>query len=235
MCDRYSFGLSREKTARRFQVKLTQAPEANYNISPGSIVPVILSHPGRQLALYRWGLEGPLSVKKKNTPLIHAVSTATLTKQPYLHQLLKMQRCLIPADGFYLWQRISRKSQVPYRVVLKWNMPFAFAGIYDGIPAGNDNLISSPAFGLFTTDANDLTRKIQTLMPVILPLEAEEEWLNPELSVEQAIGMLKPYPPDKMNCFPVSTQINNPSFNSPALLQPVQATDQFGNYILFER
>ncbi|QHT66615.1 SOS response-associated peptidase [Rhodocytophaga rosea] len=233
MCDRYSFALTKQKITRRFQVKVTQAPDINYNISPGNTVPVILSQPERHLDFFRWGLENQLAVNKKKAKLIHAIDTKMLVKQNRLQQITQNQRCLIPADGFYIWYKISRRSQVPYRVVLKWNMPFAFAGIWE-LYADTESQPSLRACSLFTTEANELLKKLQSTMPVILPLELENEWLNPEVSLHEAMQMLQTFPADKMNCFPVSAQINNPAFNSPELLQAVQATDQFGNYILFQ-
>lgn len=233
MCDRYSFALTKQKIARRFQVKVTQVPELNYNISPGDTVPVILAQPERHLVFCRWGLENPPAVNKKKTKLIHAIDTKMLLKQSRFQELIQHQRCLIPADGFYIWYKISRKSQVPYRVVLKWNMPFAFAGIWETY-AAIENQPSFRACGLFTAAANELLKKLQPAMPVILPLDLENDWLNPDVSLNEALQMLQAFPADQMNYFPVSTQVNDKAFNSPALLQAVQATDQFGNYILFQ-
>jgi putative SOS response-associated peptidase YedK len=233
MCDRYSLALTKQKLARRFEVKITQAPEMNYNISPGTSIPVIFSQPERRLGFYRWGIENSYAINKKKAKLIHALPFNTLLKRSHFQKLLQTQRCLIPADGFYIWHNLSRKSQVPYRVVLKWNMPFAFAGVWESYTNENGQL-SQQACSFFTTGANDLIKKLHATMPVILPMDMENEWLNPELPLNEAIQLLKPFQADKMNCFPVSTQLNNPAFNSPLLLQAVQATDQFGNYILFE-
>jgi putative SOS response-associated peptidase YedK len=233
MCNRYSFALTKEKIARRFGVKVTQALEINYNVSPGNIIPAIISQPERRLIVCRWGLENHHSGKNKKASLLHTIDTKMLFKQNHVQQLTQHNRCLIPADGFYLWSKISRKSQVPYRVVLKWKLPFAFAGVWESY-VNAEGQPKLEACSIFTTDANELVRKLQPTMPVVLPLEMETEWLNPDLPLSDAVQILQPFPADKMNYFPVSTQINNPTFNSPALLEAVQATDQFGNYILFE-
>lgn len=128
-------------------------------------------------------------------------------------------------------EKVSRKGKVPYRVALKWNLPFAFAAIWR-----LENQAPSPTYScaMLTTDANETLRPIHATMPIILPMESEKPWLSPDLPVEAILQMLKPYPGELMNFFPVTTKINSPDFNSPLLLEPAQPTDQFGNYMLFD-
>lgn len=233
MCERFSFALSKEKIARRFHVKAAQVPAVNYNISPGQLVPVISNHSPKQLSSFHWGMMPPANNGKKSPQQVNVIGAEAFHKQPYFAELLQTKRCLIPADGFYMWRKISKKGKIPYRVVLKWNLSFAFAGIWDAHTVAESEHISYSCTILSTT-SNQLLSGIEAHMPVILPLEFEQKWLDANMSLEEARSLLLPYPSDKMNYFPVSTQINIVGFNSPLLLQPTQPTDQFGNYVLFD-
>ena len=233
MCDRFSLALPKEKIARRFNVKITQALEANYNISPGTIIAVIADNKPDHLQTATWGMlmnEGSKINKPKQTHTLHT-SVLQHPKQTALMQLLQTQRCLIPADGFYVWKKVSRKGKVPYRVALKWNLPFAFAAIWN-----YENQASGYAYtcAILTTASNDTLRPLYQTMPVILPIESEKLWLNHNTPTEAILQMLRSYPGEQMNFFSVSTKINSPTFNSPLLLEASQPIDQFGNYMMFD-
>jgi putative SOS response-associated peptidase YedK len=71
-------------------------------------------------------------------------------------------------------------------------------------------------------------------MPAILTKDAERIWLNNESNEADLIGLLVPYPPEKMNYYPVSPRINNANTNVPSLIIPTPPADQFGNLTLFD-
>jgi putative SOS response-associated peptidase YedK len=232
MCDRYSFALSKEKIRRRFDVKLIQVPEVSYNISPGQPVAVITDAFADVLSIFSWGLRVPDMNKKSGFRMINAFQTESLPVYPHLKTLLETKRCLLLADGFYCWKKVSKKGVVPYRVVLKWNLPFAMAGIWDthlDTSTGNVRHVCA----VLTTPANALLSHINKHMPAVLPIEHEKMWLNQKISLEEAMQLLQSYPAQGMKLFSVSSLINATNINTPQLIQPAEPVDQFGNYILF--
>lgn len=88
----------------------------------------------------------------------------------------KKKRCLVLADGFYEWRR-TKEGKVPYRIALKTEAPFAFAGIWSTV----HNAVGQPqtTFAIITTESNELVAQIHHRMPVILGEEDEKDWLNP--------------------------------------------------------
>src|SRR5439155_12908991 len=81
---------------------------------------------------------------------------------------------------------------VPYRIALKTEEPFAFAGIWS---TGHDAQgIEQPTFAILTTEANTLVSQIHNRMPVILREQDEKDWLNPRLSLDEAQALLVPLP-----------------------------------------
>jgi putative SOS response-associated peptidase YedK len=117
-------------------------------------------------------------------------------------------------------------------VVLKWNLPFAIAGIWDtqlNITTGEMQQVCA----LLTTPANPILSHINKRMPALLPIEYEKVWLDRKISSAEALQLLKPHSAEGMNVFSVSSRINATDINTPSLIQPAEPVDQFGNYILF--
>ena len=122
------------------------------------------------------------------------------------------------ADGFYEWKRAG-KGKVPYRIALKTEEPFAFAGIWSTVHDAQGGV--QPTFAILTTEANALVAQIHTRMPVILWEQDEADWLNPSLALDEAQALLMPLPAELLMAYEVSSKVNSPTYNSPDLLQPV--------------
>jgi hypothetical protein len=118
-------------------------------------------------------------------------------------------RCIIPADGFYEWQRSGAAKQ-PYCFEVDSGALFAFAGILEKWkdPAGT----TLETCAILTTTPNAATSAIHDRMPVILDPESHDLWLDPGMKdAETAAEMLKPYDANAMSCYPISTRINHVS------------------------
>ncbi|MBC8112145.1 MAG: SOS response-associated peptidase [Verrucomicrobia bacterium] len=225
---RFSYTLNKAKTARRYDLPVGELPEPQYNISPGQTVLTLTEQPVRKLTEMTWGIAENL-LKEPET----LVDVSRLTRKPFLRTLLVEKRCLVLADGFYIWRKISRKSLVPYRVALRWNLPFTFAGIWhERIDEETGEIFRNCA--ILGMPPENFLQGIVPQIPIMLAVEAENQWLSEDLTNEAVYKLLKPYPATALRMFPVSSNINNPHFNAPELLKPNQeTTDQFGNFVLF--
>jgi putative SOS response-associated peptidase YedK len=121
------------------------------------------------------------------------------------------------ADGFDEWKKTGTRK-VPYRIAFKTKEPFAFAGIWSTVH-GKDGR-AHPTFAILTTEANELVAHIHSRMPVILREEDEDDWLKPQLGLDEARAMLSPYPASHMGTYEVSTRVNSPAYNGPDLVKP---------------
>ena len=108
---------------------------------------------------------------------------------------------------------------MPYRVALKTEEPFAFAGIWSAVHDAQG--IVRPTFAILTTEANALVSQIHNRIPVILREQDEADWLNPRLSLDAVQELLVPFPADRLMLYEVSPQVNFAAFNIPEALQPV--------------
>jgi putative SOS response-associated peptidase YedK len=219
MCGRFTLSEDVEVLSKRFHVRLPDVPiRPNYNAAPRQELVTILNSDPDVLTLSTWGFVPTWAVGRSGVkPVINARAETVATK-PFFKHAFKEQRCLVLADGFFEWRK-TQDGKVPYRISLKTEEPFAFAGIWSTIhnAAGEDE----HTFAIITTTPNDLMAAIHDRMPVVLHPDDEEDWLNPELALEEAQALLVPYPTELMTAYPVSPKVNSPAFNTPAAVQPV--------------
>jgi putative SOS response-associated peptidase YedK len=108
---------------------------------------------------------------------------------------------------------------VPYRIALKTEEPFAFAGIWSTVHDAQG--VVHPTFAILTTEANALVSQIHTRMPVILREQDEAAWLDPSLALDAAQALLVPLSAELLMAYEVSPKVNSPAYNTPDVLQPV--------------
>src|SRR6266550_2221233 len=202
MCGRFTLRSSRGikvEGARNLDLPL----EPRYNIAPSQKV-LVAAHLGNGLDLRYlvWGLVPSWS--KDGKGFINARSE-TIEDKPSFSESFQRRRCLIPADGFYEWQRSGKVAQ-PYFFQMRDESPFAFAGIWDEWQ-GDEKAIASCA--IITTTANELVASIHDRMPVILPSESQDKWLDDESELGTLRNLLAPFPASEMTTHAVSYDVNH--------------------------
>jgi putative SOS response-associated peptidase YedK len=144
----------------------------------------------------------------------------TAAEKPSFRAALKQRRCLVPIDGFYEWKATAKsKTKQPHLIRLKSGQPLALAGLWETWSAPDGELVES--FTILTTDANDVLRPIHDRMPVIIAPEDYDRWLDKATAPEDVQALLRPFPAEGMESYPVSTLVNNPRNESPKCLEPV--------------
>ena len=227
MCGRFSQRLSwRELHERMDLIGTPLNLRPRYNVAPSQDVAVArATEEGRTLAMLRWGLI-PSWAKDHaiGNKLINARSE-TAAEKPSFRSAFRHRRCLIPADGFYEWQRRGGTRQ-PWLFGLRDGAPMVLAGLWERwtVPAGaalTGSLAErSPGDAvetctILTTAANETVAPVHGRMPVILPPDAWDAWLAGEEVP------LAPYPADAMTAHPVSTHVNRPANDDPRCVEPI--------------
>jgi putative SOS response-associated peptidase YedK len=208
-----------EAIAERFHVQLPEVPiRPTYNAAPSQAQLTIVNTEPDVITLSSWGfLPAWAAGRKGMKPIINARAETVATK-PFFKKAFTTNRCLVIADGFYEWKK-SKRGKIPYRVTLKTEEPFAFAGIWSTLHTSDGTALQT--FAIITTEPNELMQPIHDRMPVILQEQDEEDWLNSELSLEHAQALLAPYPAELMTAYQVSTKVNSPKNNSPEVIERV--------------
>ena len=220
MCGRYSLIADLGELARQFEFDgdwLTF--ESACNIAPTQEVLTVVGGETRRGGFMQWGL---IPHWAKNASIGSRMINAraeTVAEKPAFRDALRRRRCLVLADGFYEWQRTGGAKR-PMRVVMRSGEPFAFAGLWSvwRDPEGK----AVPSCTIITTAANDLLRPIHDRMPVVLPKDLEELWLD--LSVEDAAtltSIVAPYPADALEAYEVSSLVNSFANDGPEVAAPM--------------
>ncbi len=219
MCGRFNQTATGEEIAEAFG--LDEVPELapRYNIAPTQPIAVVGVQPktgGRGLALLKWGLVPRESLGGERGFINARAETAW--EKPSFAKAFASRRCLIPATGFYEWQRIDPKRRQPWLFRLATGHVFAFAGLWE--PAAQVQG-AVPTCTILTTDPNEIARPIHDRMPAILDPADYDRWLDPGTTMPAEVRpLLKPFPASAMTAFPVTTAVNNPAFDDPACLAP---------------
>jgi putative SOS response-associated peptidase YedK len=224
MCGRYHRRSDKQRIADAFRVGLPRSFDIlpSYNLAPQSFQPVIwLDHEtgDRELARMRWGL---IPFWSKDAKIAYSTINAkaeTVATSPTFREAIKRRRCLVPADGFFEWQKIDAKTKQPYAIGLKDGAPLAFAGLWE---RWTDKTTNEPleTYTIITTEPNDLTVKVHNRMPVILAPKNYERWMAPAELSHLPVDLLRPFPAEEMTSWKVSGAVGNVRNNSPDLIVP---------------
>lgn len=212
MCGRYTLH-EIDEVGARFEVDVPEDLKPNFNAAPTQNMPVITKN---GLEVMRWGLI-PVWAKdeKIGYKLINA-RAETIFDKPMWKGIVKRNRCLIPANGFYEWKKTSDGKQ-PYYIHLSNEKLFAFAGIWETWKHGEEEWHT---YSIITTHPNAEMESIHDRMPVILEPNEEEDWL---FSREQSIyeKFLNPLKDQSLEMHEVSKDVNIVKVNSKKLMGPL--------------
>jgi putative SOS response-associated peptidase YedK len=168
MCGRFTQRQPAARLRKEFRVGEAPGVEARYNIAPTQDILGVRQTPdGREMTLLKWGLV-PSWAKDTSVggKLINARSE-TVAEKPSFREAFKQRRCIIPADGFYEWQRTEGRKQ-PFFFHMRDDRPFGFAGLWERWEGEGGQVINSCA--ILTTEANEVLRPVHDRMPVNPPL-----------------------------------------------------------------
>jgi putative SOS response-associated peptidase YedK len=250
MCGRYSLFTSPDRVESRFDAAFGEPFEPTYNAAPGQSLPVITDGDPGTIQRFEWGLVPSWADDRSDFEFINARAETVAEKRSFADAFERGQRpheqgererdtpragrCLVPADGFYEWVQRDGGKQ-PYRVAVGDDEPFAMAGLYErweppqtqtglgdfggaGGPEADPDPVET--FTVLTTEPNDLVADLHHRMAVVLDPDEEETWLTGEAAAVD--DLLDPYPADRMRSYPVSTAVNSPANDSPALVEEVE-------------
>ena len=220
MCGRYTLRKPTRQVAREFDLPTVPVLPLRYNIAPNQPVPIvrIADQGGRELALIDWGLIPPWADDPEDGNRLINARAETVAVRPSFRWAFQQRRCLVLADGFYEWQRLEGRKQ-PYFVHMTDDRPFAFAGLWQRWDRDGEPIESC---AIITTEANELMAPIHGRMPVVLPSSAYRIWLDAAVrDSRKLLPLLRPYPADEMEAYPVGRLVNDPANDVPGCVRRV--------------
>ena len=195
-----------------------------YNVAPSQPVPVVRLRPdgARELTAMRWGLVPHWNTNPKHVGFVNARAESAAGK-PAFRDPFRLRRCLVPAGGFYEWERRGKAKQ-PYYFTDVGGGPLALAALWDRWdgPAGTVEGVA-----VLTVPANDLVRPLHNRMPAILPPEQFAAWLDPkQRDPARLLPLLVPYPSDRLERRPVDRRVNSAKVDEPGLTAAVELPER---------
>ncbi len=201
-------------------------PEA-YNIAPSQTIWTVARDSQHQLRCIKmhWGLLPPWADSRSIGSNMINARCETVLEKPSFRKIIQTHRCLIPADGYYEWQKFEDGSKQPYWISRPDNSPFFFAAIWEqnkklaGI--SSRPLLST---SILTTHANDELRELHDRSPVILLNEVDRKrWMNEEpIDALELVSICRPPANDALRGQKVSKKVGNVQNQGPELIESIE-------------
>jgi len=209
VCGRFTLAASQEELVEVFEVPpLDVALAPRYNVAPGQDALVVAEdRRGRRMGMLRWGLV-PARAQGGASPHVNA-RAETVATTPSFRAAFRSRRCLVPADGFYEWQR-GPGGNVPWLFRPAAGGVLALAAVWE-----------EGAFAVLTVDAGPDVADVHHRMPVVVPPRGFAAWLDRATPVEAVKSLLRPLPPGALRSHRVSTRVNAAREDDAGLVEPV--------------
>ena len=232
MIDHYSITASAKQISERFSVDVPDFYQAHYNASPTQLLPVITSSTPEGLSTFYWGTAPGWAKNKNVSEKLINLRAEDFPERPSLIRTLRSHRGIVPADGFYGWKKVGKKTSIPYRFVFKSHSLLSFAALWEEFEDTDGTQIQT--FTIITTPADRVVSPIQERMPVILNPQTEKIWLDKNAGDERLNRIISSPDTAEMNYYPVSPRISQKDIDVPSLIVPTPPSDQYGNLTLFD-
>jgi putative SOS response-associated peptidase YedK len=220
MCGRFVITSAPDAIRRLLRYEEQPNFPPRYNVAPTQPIPIVRVDQGvRHFALVRWGLIPAATNDAKKSPLLINARLEGINGTRAFRVPMRSRRCLIPADGFYEWRK-EGKQKVPFFFRARDGEPFAFAGVWDAWN-GPEGVLESAA--ILTCAANGTVASIHDRMPVVVPSDRHEAWLDTEkVDAAKAASLVGPASQDFLEAVEVSTRVNSHQNDGPENIVPVR-------------
>ena len=243
MCGRYASSRQPEDLVEEFEIRNRELPhlEPDFNVAPTKEVYAVVerpptgegeSAPERQLRVLTWGLV-PFWAKDPSvgSRMINA-RVETVAEKPAYRRAFEKRRAILPADGYFEWYPTEERTSAgkprkqPYFIRPADGGVLSMAGLYeiwrDPEKAEDDPTRFRWTCTVLTTSAEDSLGHIHDRMPLMIPADRYDAWLDPRHTAkDDLLALLEPAAPGRLEAFPVSTLVSNVRNNGPELVEPL--------------
>lgn len=221
MCGRFTLRISPEEVRDAFGYPEQPNFPPRHNIAPTQPIAIVRGGlTGPSFALVRWGLLPPWVKDIKAFPTLINARSEQAADKPAFRAAMRRRRCLIPADGFYEWQKTPTGKKQPHYICKPDRRVFAFAGLWESWMDAEGNELETAA--ILTTRANAALEPVHHRMPVVISPVDHARWLDGDhVPPVEIADLLEPAPDGFFNAYPVSTRVNAVANDDAGLVVPM--------------
>jgi len=224
MCGRFVQAQSAQSYADHFGATpaASVALDPSWNVAPTDRVYAVAEHDGeRTLGTFKWGLI-PWYAESPKVAAKHINARAeTLASKAAFKDSFERRRCIVPADGFYEWERLEAGGKLPHFFHSADDRPLALAGLWASWRDPEGERITTCT--IVTTKPDELVARIHDRMPAILPEGGWDRWLDPGFGDLRALlAMLRGAAAGPLAEHAVSTLVNDVKNNYPECVEPLR-------------
>lgn len=220
MCGR--FVITSPPAAMRLAFGYLDQPNfpARYNVAPTQPIPVVIVDQGaRRFQLMRWGLIPSWVKDPRQFSLLINARAETVRDKPAFRNAIKRRRCLVPADGYYEWQRAGARKQ-PFFIHPKDGAPLGLAALAETWVGPNGEELDTVA--IITAAATPAMAVLHDRVPVMIAPDDVARWLDcADVDADEAATLLHAPPDGLLIWHPVSTAVNRVANDNAQLILPM--------------
>tara|TARA_B100001093_G_scaffold512396_1_gene582159 strand:- start:96 stop:764 length:669 start_codon:yes stop_codon:yes gene_type:complete len=218
MCGRFVFHSSSKTIEEALDIQCPSKLKPQYNIAPSQYIAAIRkdNKKNRELIFLRWGLIPSWANNSAIGQHMFNARVETILEKPSFRQAFKQRRCVILANGFYEWSR-KENSKIAYYISSANCQPFALAGIWESWKDSKTNLFIQTT-AILTTSANNFMSKLHHRMPIIIELNAVNDWLHGDNNFLKNALSRNP----KLQAWEVNNDVNNARNQGNYLIDPIR-------------
>ncbi len=218
MCGRYTLTKPFKNIVIHYSpVNAKTSHKPRYNIAPTQTAPIVIFvNDALELHSMRWGLIPSWSKDKKTGSGFINARSETVHQKPSFRSSFKTKRCLVPADGYIEWEKTA-EGKTPHYIYLPSKEIFSFAGLWSD-SQGEEGPVRT--FSIITAEASPQLRSLHDRMPVIMPQDQRQAWLNPDADIEELKKLLGSNLTSPLESRKISRKINSPKNDFQECLLP---------------
>ncbi|MEZ6141911.1 MAG: SOS response-associated peptidase [Zavarzinella sp.] len=216
MCGRFTLHAANEELQEQFYLETQPQLSPRFNIAPTQLVAVVgkKTHGGKNgLQMFRWGFLPSWANDATGHRPVNAMLEG-IAQKPMFREAIQKRRCLIPASGFYEWKQVG-KQKIPVFIRRTDRVPLAFAGIWERWQSETESIFTC---AILTTAADQQLQNLHHRMPVMLPPEQWDIWLDRTTTFTQLEPELKKLPTVDLELLDANPILNNARNETPECL-----------------
>lgn len=206
--------------------------ESIYNAFPTKKLPIITLNDSNNVKFEYWGSTDKFSKNNTLANRLINVDFNKAKKSNIISTQFKLDRCLIPCDGFYFWKNFSKKEKTPYYFKYMKEKLIYCVGVKETFQDFSGE--SFKYFYFLTDQSTEKWKKFTPKIPILFDIRYLDIWFSKKTSINKISSFINPIRFDDFNFYTVSPYFENKNRDDISLINPSKNINQYGNYSLFD-